>query len=167
MKKIIKLTLVLAFMMGSTSLFAQKLGRVDLESVIVEMPEYKAMNTNMEAFSKELRDILETIQVEMNTKNEEYQKNRASYSDTTRQLKERELMDLQTRLQESYETAQTDLQSKEQELMNPIIEKAQEAVKKVAERDGYAAIFSTAAMLYYNDASMPDLAPEVKKELGI
>lgn len=167
MKKIIKLTLVLAFAMGSTSLFAQKLGRIDLEEVIVAMPEYKAMTTNMEAFSKELRDILETIQVEMNTKNEEYQKNRGTYSETTRQLKERELMDLQNRLQESYETAQTDLQKKEQELTAPIIEKAQEAVKKVAERGGYAAIFNTAALLYHNDTTMPDVAPEVKTELGL
>ena len=32
------------------------------------MPEYKEMMTNMEAYSKDLRDNLETIQVELNTK---------------------------------------------------------------------------------------------------
>ena len=66
MKKLIKLTLVVALVLGSSSLFAQKLGRINLEEIITLMPEYKEMMTNMEAYSKDLRDNLETIQVELN-----------------------------------------------------------------------------------------------------
>ena len=91
MKKLIKLTLVVALVLGSSSLFAQKLGRINLEEIITLMPEYKEMMTNMEAYSKDLRDNLETIQVELNTKSNDFQKNKATYSEATRQLKEKEL----------------------------------------------------------------------------
>ena len=142
MKKLIKLTLVVALVLGSSSLFAQKLGRINLEEIITLMPEYKEMMTNMEAYSKDLRDNLETIQVELNTKYNDFQKNKATYSEVTRQLKEKELTDLQNRLQEFYQSAQEDLQKKEKELTDPIVAKAQEAVKKVAQKGAYVAVFN-------------------------
>lgn len=113
MKKLIKLTLVVALVLGSSSLFAQKLGRINLEEIITLMPEYKEMMTNMEAYSKDLRDNLETIQVELNTKYNDFQKNKATYSEVTRQLKEKELTDLQNRLQEFYQSAQDDCRKRE------------------------------------------------------
>mgnify|MGYP003171565571 CR=1 FL=1 len=166
MKKLIKLTLVVALVLGSSSLFAQKLGRINLEEIITLMPEYKEMMTNMEAYSKDLRDNLETIQVELNTKYNDFQKNKA---EVTRQLKEKELTDLQNRLQEFYQSAQEDLQKKEKELTDPIVAKAQEAVKKVAQKGAYVAVFNTTipSMVYYDEAAMTDLSTEVKAELGI
>lgn len=169
MKKFIKLTLVVVLVMGSSSLFAQKMGRISLEEVVVAMPEYKEMLTNMEAYSKDLRENLETIQVELNTKYADYQKNKNTLSDVTKQLKEKELSDLQNRMEEFYNSAQTDLQKKEKELTDPIVQKAQEAVKKIAQVGGYIAVFNTniPSMVYYDEVTMIDLSPEVKKELGL
>lgn len=169
MKRIIKLALVVAMVVASSSLFAQKLGRINLQELIIAMPEYAQMQTNMEAYSKDLRDNLETIQVELNNKYNDYQKNKETYSDVTRQLKEKELSDLQARLSEYYESAQVDLNKKQQELTDPIIKKAQEAIKKIAEAGGYVAVFDTSipSMVYYNEAQMTDLMAAVKKDLGI
>lgn len=41
MKKTIKLTLAVVFVMGATSLFAQKFGRINTQEVISVMPEMK------------------------------------------------------------------------------------------------------------------------------
>ena len=168
MKKLIKLTLVVALVLGSSSLFAQKLGRINLEEIITLMPEYKEMMTNMEAYSKDLRDNLETIQVELNTKYNDFQKNKATYSEVTRQLKEKELTDLQNRLQEFYQSAQEDLQKKEKELTDPIVAKAQEAVKKVAQKGAYVAVFNTTipSMVYYDEAAMTDLSNRSQGRAG-
>lgn len=54
MKKAIKLTLAVVFVMGATSLFAQKFGRINTQEVISVMPEMKEMQTNIEAYSKDL-----------------------------------------------------------------------------------------------------------------
>ena len=53
MKKTIKLTLAVVFVMGATSLFAQKFGRINTQEVISVMPEMKEMQTNIEAYSKD------------------------------------------------------------------------------------------------------------------
>ena len=53
MKKTIKLTLAVVFVMGATSLFAQKFGRINTQEVISVMPEMKEMQTNIEGSSGE------------------------------------------------------------------------------------------------------------------
>ncbi len=174
MKKILKLTLAVALMMCATVASAQKFGRVDLAAIVPNMPEFKEAQTNLEAYGMDLQNQLEQIQVEFNQKYAEYEKNRATYTDTIRQMKESELQQLQQRFQEFQQIAQQDIQQKEAELMEPIYNKANEAVKAVAEAGGYMAIFSTAGdmatsagLAYFDPAALTDITAEVKKGLGI
>ena len=174
MKKILKLTLDVALMMCATVASAQKFGRVDLAAIVPNMPEFKEAQTNLEAYGLDLQNQLEQIQVEFNQKYAEYEKNRATYTDTIRQMKESELQQLQQRFQEFQQIAQQDIQQKEAELMEPIYNKANEAVKAVAEAGGYMAIFSTAGdmatsagLAYFDPAALTDITAEVKKGLGI
>ena len=94
MKKFLKLTLTLMLVFSASSLFAQKFGRVDLAAIVTAMPEYKEAETNLQAYGQDLQDQLEQIQVEFNNRYLEYEKNVATYSDSVRQLKERELTEL-------------------------------------------------------------------------
>lgn len=169
MKKAIKLTLAVVLVMGSTSLFAQKFGRINTQEIIISMPETKEMNTNMEAFAKELQDNLENIKVEFNTKLLDLQKNEATLSESVRQLRQKELQELQGRYAEFEQVAQQDYQKKQNELLAPIIEKAKTAIDKISQAGGFLAVFdtSTGSLAYFDEATLTDLAPEVKKELGI
>ena len=174
MKKILKLTLTVMLVMCASSVFAQKFGRVDLAAVVTAMPEFTEAQTNLETYGKDLQDQLEQIMVEFNTLYADYQKNAATLTDSVRQLKERELSELQQRYQDFQQLAQQDMQKKEAEIMNPIYDKANEAVKKVSVAGGYIAVFSTtgdqpsaAGLAYFNSESLTDITPLVKKELGI
>ena len=166
MKKVLKLTLAVVCVMFSTSLFAQKIGRISSQEVVVNMAEYKEAQTQLEALAKDLQAQVETIQVEMNTKIQEYQKGAETMTDAVRQLKEKELNDLNTRLQEFNQVAQQELQKKEQELMEPIIKKANEAITEVSKAGGYTVIFETGQMIYFDEAQVKDITPEVKAKLG-
>jgi outer membrane protein len=166
MKKVLKLTLAVVCVMFSTSLFAQKIGRISSQEVVVNMAEYKEAQTQLEALAKDLQAQMETIQVEMNTKIQEYQKGAETMTDAVRQLKEKELNDLNTRLQEFNQVAQQELQKKEQELMEPIIKKANEAITEVSKAGGYTVIFETGSMIYFDEAQVKDITPEVKTKLG-
>ena len=166
MKKVLKLTLAVVCVMFSTSLFAQKIGRISSQEVVVNMTEYKEAQTQLEALAKDLQAQMETIQVEMNTKIQEYQKGAETMTDAVRQLKEKELNDLNTRLQEFNQVAQQELQKKEQELMEPIIKKANEAITEVSKAGGYTVIFETGSMIYFDEAQVKDITPEVKAKLG-
>ena len=174
MKKFLKLTLAVVFILGASSASAQKLARVDLAAVVPNMPEYTEAITNLESLGKELSLQLEQMNVELNNKYADYQKNASTYSDTVRQMKEQELMDMSQRLEGMQQIAQQDLQKKEADLMTPIYEKANAAVNKVAAAGGYAVVFSTAGdqassagLAYFDPAQVKDITADVKKELGI
>ena len=174
MKNFLKLTLAVVLMLSTTTVFAQKFGRVDLAAIVTNMPEFKEAQTNLEAYGKDLQDQLEQIQVEFNTKYTEYEKNVGTYTDAVRQLKEAELQQLQQRFTDFQQIAQQDMQKKEADVMNPIYDRANEAVKKVATEGGYLAIFSTtqdqpaaAGLAYFDAAALTDITAAVKAELGI
>ena len=174
MKKLMKLALVAVLALSATTVFGQKFGRVDLAAILPNMPEYQEAITNLDAYGKDLQDQLEQIQVEFNTRFAEYEKSVATLTDSIRQLKEQELQQLQQRFQDFQQIAQQDMQRKEQEVMTPIYDKANEAVKKVATEGGFLAIFSTtgdqagsAGLAYFDPEMLIDITPDVKKELGI
>ena len=174
MKKLVKLTMVVLLALSASTAFGQKFGRVDLAAIVPVMPEYQEAITNLEAYGQDLQNQLEQIQVEFNNLLAAYEKNVATYTDSIRQLKEQELAQLQQHYQDFQQIAQQDMQRKEAEVMNPIYDKANEAVKKVAGAGGYAAIFSTAGdqpasagLAYFDPALLTDITADVKKELGI
>ena len=169
MKKVLKLALAVALLMGSTSLFAQKFGRINTQEIIMSMPETKTMQTNMETYAQELQDNIETMQVEFNTKLQDFQKNFNTLTDIAKEMKEKDLNDLQNRIREFQERAQQEYQKKQNELLAPIIEKAKNAIDKISAAGGYLVVFdtSTGSLVYFDEANLTDIAPEVKKELGI
>lgn len=175
MKKIFKLTLAVALVVVcATTASAQKFGRVDLAAIVPNMPEYKEAVANLETYGKDLQNQLEMIQVEFNQKYADYEKNVKTYTDTIRQMKETELQQLQQRFTEFQQVAQQDIQKKESELMAPVYEKADEAVKKVSSAGGYLVVFNTAGeqassagLAYFDAAALTDITAEVKKALGI
>lgn len=175
MKKFLKLTLAVAFVvMSVATASAQKFGRVDLAAIVPNMPEYKTAIENLENYGKDLQNQLEMIQVEFNQKYADYEKNRQTYSDTIRQMKEAELQQLQQRFGEFQQIAQQDMQKMEAEVMSPVYEKADAAVKQVAAAGGYIAIFNTtgdmaasAGLAYFDAEALTDITTEVKAMLGI
>ncbi|MBO7199382.1 MAG: OmpH family outer membrane protein [Alistipes sp.] len=174
MKKLVKVAMVVLLTLSASTVFGQKFGRVDLAAIVPAMPEYQEAITNLEAYGKDLQNQLEQIQVEFNTLLANYEKNLATYTDSIRQLKEQELSQLQQRYSDFQQIAQQDMQRKEAEVMNPIYDKANEAVTKVAAAGGYTAIFNTAGdqaasagLAYFDPALLTDITAEVKSELGI
>ena len=167
MKNILKLTLAVVCVMFSTSLFAQKIGRINSNEIVLTMPETIEAHKQVEAFEKELQGQYETIMVEYNTNYQEFQNNYETMSDAVKQLKEKEIMELQNRLTEFEKAATADIQKKSAELMKPVIEKANKAVQDVAKAGGYAIILESGSMVYYDEATVKDITPEVKTKLGI
>lgn len=164
-----KLTLAVVLMMSATSLFAQKFGRINSNEIIAVMPETKEMETNMQAYVKNLQDEMEALQVEYNNKMQEFQKNFETYSEAVRDMKSKDLESITNRIREFEQVAREDIQKKQNELAAPIYEKAKNAIDKVAAMGGYLAVFDTAmgSLAYYDAAALTDIAPEVKKELGV
>ena len=75
---------------------------------------------------------------------------------------------MQLRSRECLERAQQDEHKKQTSLLGPIIEKAKAAIDKVSAANAYTVVFdtSTGSLAYFDEATLTDIAPQVKKELG-
>ena len=169
MKKFLGLTLLAVAMLGISTVSAQKFARINLQDIVVAMPEFEEAQKNLEAFGKDLQEQMEQIQVEFNNKLADFEKNQATMAASVKQMRQQELQQLQQRFSEFQQIAQQDFEKKEAELIKPVQEKAQEAVNKIAKAGGYLAVFNTSipSLVYFDEAQLADIAPLVKKELGI
>ena len=162
MKKIIIAMMLVLPMLAS----AQKFGHVNTQELFAQMPEVAQVKLKMDTINAQYESQLTSMQEEFQKKLQDYQSQEATMADAVKQIRQQELQEMQQRIQLFYQTAEQDIQKKQQELLAPVHEKMSKAIKAVGEREGYTYIFDSAAMVHIgNDAT--DATPAVKKELGI
>ena len=162
-----KIGIVVLLTLLTISTFAQKFGHLNAQELISIMPERDKAIEQLQDYAKGLESQLMSMQAEYQSMIEDYQNNEASYDDLTKQDKIAEIQGLEQRLTTFQQSAQTSLQNKEIELLRPIEEKAQNAIKIVAEKGKYTYILdSSSGILLYSKES-EDILEKVKKELGL
>lgn len=169
MKRIFGLLLfaVMAFSAQEVAAQALKFGHITRDEIILAMPEYDSAMTKYNAFGQELSNALEIMQVELNNKADQYNKESKNLSDIVRASKEQELADMQNRIATFQQNAQQQLQEKQAELLNPIIEKATNAINEVAKEGGFIYIYDVRTLIYFDPSKSTDITPMVKAKLGI
>jgi outer membrane protein len=146
-----------------------KFGHINSDELIQTMPEYDSATVKLEKFRKELVNALELMSVELNNKNEAYQKDAKNLSDIVKQTKEQELVDMNKRIQDFQANAQTQLQNKQTEVFQPIYAKVDKAIKDVGKENGFFYVFDVAkgALLYFDETKSVNVMPLVKTKLGL
>ena len=145
---------------------AQTFGHINTTELFQQMPEVAKVKAQMDTLQSQYENQLASMQEEIQKKAQDYQANMNTLPDGVKQIREQELQEMQQRIQMFYQTAEQDIQKKQQELLAPVHEKMAKAIKAVGEREGYTYIFDSQAMVHIgNDAH--DVTPAVKKELGI
>lgn len=148
--------------------FAQKFGIVDVETIITAMPEYTAMQTQINETSQKFQDEFDKLTEEMNKKVTEFQ-TLSQDATTPESIKERrmqEIQELDGKIQQFRNSASQDLQRQQAQLMSPIEQKFNEAVKTVGQEGNYTFIFQK-GMSLYEGSDVVDVTPTVKAKLGI
>lgn len=171
MKKILLSVILIVIIAFTNDSFAQKqykFGHIDSNELLSIMPERTKAKAQLETYAKQLENQLAAMQNEFDRKYEEYINTADSLSKFIRQTKEQELGDLQKRIQAFQQTAQQDLATRENELLQPIIQKARNAVDEVAAENNYTYVFDigTGVILHWSEDS-EDIMPLVKAKLGI
>ena len=162
MKKLIIAVLLALPMLAS----AQKFGHINTQELFAQMPEVAQVKLKMDTIQSQYENQLASMNEEIQRKAQDYQAQEATMADAVKQIRQQELQEMQQRIQLFYQTAEQDIQKKQQELLTPVHEKMTKAIQKVGERDGYTYIFDSAAMVHIG-ADAIDATPAVKKELGI
>jgi outer membrane protein len=131
------------------------------------MPERKKAETEVQKFAKSLETQLASMTAEYQQGVQEYQANEALYTDLKKQDKIAEITGLEQRIQAFQQNAQKSLQAKEQELLEPILSKARQAIEDVATEGNYTYIFdkSIGSILYAKESE--NLLDLVKRKLNL
>jgi outer membrane protein len=169
MKTFSKLFAVALLAVITLSVNAQsKIGHINSQELLAAMPETDSAQKALEKIAMEHELVLEEMTVEFNKKLDELNTNYENLSDLVRASKEAELQDLQKRVQAFQQTSQQDLQRKQYELMQPIQEKAINAINDVAKENGFTYILDqgTGAIVYSGDDAQ-NILPLVKAKLGL
>ena len=146
---------------------AQKLGYVNQEALILNLPDYAQVQQQLQQELQEEQQAFQQEQQEFQEKLEKYQQQQALLSEERRAEREQELMQLQQQLQQSAAERDQTLAQREQELMQPLYEKVQEALETVAQRHNIDAVMRIQALSYVNEDTVMNLTPDVARELGL
>ena len=164
MKKLIVLLLML-LPIGAFSQ-EQKIAFVDYNEVFEMMPELAEATTQYETVAASYNELYTSLQTEYQAKYEEFMKNQDTLPENLKVMKQEQIQDIYERIQNFIPQAQQELEQEQAKLMAPIQEKLMNAIKDIAEEQGYTYTI-TSQVMFHTGKNAIDATPLVKAKLGI
>ncbi len=162
-----KLFIIALAAFATLSASAQTFGRVNFSELVALMPEMDQAREVLAASQKEAEETYSAMVEEYQSKLNQYQQKQATWTAAIRESKEKELYDMQNRIQEFQQNIAQELQQQQSQLQAPIYEKANKAVQELAKAKKLTALFDSNQALYFDETAVVDLTAEARKALGI
>lgn len=140
----------------TNEVYAQKYGYVNSREILNEIPEVKEANANLDAFKLQLQKKGQEMVQALQEKAKELERKQASGEISPKQLEEeaKKLQEEEEKIREFERTSQEKLYKKGEELLKPIQDKANAALKQLAQEGGYDYIFDSGmGIILYADES--------------
>lgn len=170
MKKYFKVLFlgVALFVLSGVANAQMKIAYVNSAEILESMPESAKVKTNLEAYYNELQTQLQTMLTEYSNKVQDYEANQASLSNLVKQSKEKEIVDMENRIQQFRANAEDEMAKKQEELLKPVLDKVQNAINAVGKEKGYTYIIDNAGgTIVYLGADAIDASKDVKAKLNV
>ena len=169
MMKQLKSLLIAALLFAgdSQTVSAQaKVAHINVTELMTNMPEMKAANAQLAKLGETYDKEYNTMVDEFKTKVQKYEAEAATVSQAVNDTRGAEVQDMRTRIEQYQQTASKELQTKQEQIVKPILDKARTAIQKVAKAKGYQYVLDSTSGSGVLVADGPDLLADVKKELG-
>jgi outer membrane protein len=152
---------------ASTANAQTKLGHIDRQELMLKHPGRAGAEEKMKAFAKKLDDGLQAMATEYKTKLADVQARFEKMTQTEKDAAQRELGEMEQRINAAQENAKEDLAKQEQELLAPMVKDTEDAIRAVGNENNFTYIFDTSigAVLFYEKGE--DIMPLVKKKMNI
>jgi outer membrane protein len=162
----------LILMAASQTVFAQntlKFAHINNDELVRSMPEFDSAMVKLENLRMQYVNDIELLQVEFNNAYNRYVTESPKWSDMIKRTKEEELGSMQQKIEAFQTQAQQEMQDTQGLLFQPIIEKADKAIKSVGKENGFVYVFDTSkgVLLYFDAEKSTDITDLVKAKLGI
>lgn len=166
---ILLLTLLLLPCLASAQTEQGKFGVVNTEALINLLPETAQVNQEIKTLSDRYESEIQKRTEEYQTKLNEFLTQKDSLPSIIQDAREQEIGRIQQQVYELRRFALDDLQQQQKEKMSPIIDRVQQAIATVGDREGFIYIIDQqqGGLVYYSPFRCIDVMPMVKAELGI
>lgn len=164
-KSIIALCAMLVFSLGAQA--QSKIGHIDRAGLMKILPERPEAEKKMQDVAKQKEAQIAAMQKEYANAVDSAQRVGPKLTKVEQDMLVRDIQEMEQRIQGAADKAKEDLQNLEQELMAPMIDRTDKAIKEVATEGGYNYILDSSIgfVLYYDGGT--DILPAVKKKLNI
>ena len=162
-KKILVVAALLIPMLASAQTL--KVGLVDTQEIMSKLPDTAAAQKQLEETSKKYDDEYAKLGEEMKRLYDEFQKSENDLP-AIKERKARELQDYQQKMQQFEQSAMQDIQTLQNDLMAPEMQKVRNAIEAVGKESGFSLIQEKNYAIYFA-APVVDITPEVKAKLGV
>ncbi len=168
MRNVLKIAvLLLVFVASASTMQAQKFGYVNSSEILAEFPKVKQANANIESFQKVLEKQYKQMLEGFQQKYAVIQQKAANGELSPKQQEEEatKLREEETKIARFEQESQQKLVKKQEELLQPIMNEINEAIKQVAKEKGLQMVFEASVLLYSDDTA--DISTAVKSKLGM
>lgn len=163
MKKNLNYLVAMCVLLGASTVYAQaKIGIVDLQKAIQATAAGKKAKTELEAEVEKKKKDIQKREGDLKKMQEDLEKKKGLLSDEVFQKRQAEFQDEMLKYREAFGKSQADLQKRERDLTQPILEKMKKAVDKLAKEKGLTLIIENTPMILFADGSV-DITNEVIK----
>ena len=168
MRKLLTMIILAAFVGLATTSSAQKIAFVNSSLLLQDMPQVKQAESEIQVLRTQLQKSYENDVAKWQGKLQDLQRKEQQGEISPKMLQDeaKVLEDDKQVLLKKEQDIMGQLQKKENELLQPILDKVNEAIKKVAEANGYQAVFDATPALLYVDPVI-DINELVRTELGL
>jgi outer membrane protein len=147
--------LTLVFLIaGLCSASAQvKLGFVNTETIVQQMPEFKDIDAQLKALQSSYQDTLRAMEINFKTRSEAYQKQQSMMTADARTKEEEQLRGIANQYQQYQQDRfgpQGTLAQRQAELIQPIREKVRSAIERVAKDEKLSGVMENSVMIYFD-----------------
>ncbi|MCB0456792.1 MAG: OmpH family outer membrane protein [Flavobacteriaceae bacterium] len=169
MKKINVLFVAVMLFVGATGFVnaQSKVAHINTSELIKAMPEMKAAQSQLEKLQKTYDTEIKAMAKELDTKMKQYDAEADTKTEEENRKRVEEVQGMQNNIGAYRQQALQDLQKKEGDLFQPILDKARTAIQKVARAQGFQYVLDSSEGSGVILSDGKDLLPDVKKELGI
>lgn len=167
MKNLKTLLLIAIFTLGVGGVAnAQKVGHINFEKLVADMPQTKALKSQIEKLGKTYQDEIEGMGKKIEAKMKKYTAEQATQTEDTNKKRAAEVQQERAQFDQARQVAYEEMQRKQNNDLAPIIEKARKAIDEVAASKGILYVLDSSVGKGLLVGKGEDLFNAVKTKLG-
>lgn len=157
---------IAVFFIGLTTFAQGKVGAVDIDYILSNMPEMENVQEQLQVYGSQLDLDLTKKVDEYKALATEYKAGEATFSEEVKMEKQNALRTLDNDIGKFQQNGAKLMEIKQQEFLKPLYQKIGVALEKVAKAQGYTQVMKTTADMVYIDPDY-DLTISILTEMGI